>query len=262
MRNARLLLRLALFGLWTLPLFTAWLLGAPFAILGGRLTRWRARIQQVWSRGLCRILGVRVTVEGEVPRRSFFLVSNHVSYLDILVLGGLAPCSFVAKSELRGWPVLGFLARAMGTVFVERQNKRALGELNRVLAARMARGDSLVLFPEGTSTSGASVLPFRPALLQPAAVLGLPVRYAAVRYATAPGERPASEVVCWWGDMTFVGHLLELLRLARIEAEVRLGAEPVLASDRKVLAARLHAAVASCFEAGREERAACAPRAG
>jgi 1-acyl-sn-glycerol-3-phosphate acyltransferase len=164
------------------------------------------------------------------------------------VLGGLVPCAFVAKAELARWPVLGFLARTFGTLFVERGNKRALGELNRRLAERLARGEALVLFPEGTSTSGQGVLPFRPALLEPAAALALPVRYATLRYATPPGERPASEVVCWWGDMTFGAHALELLRLARVEAGVRFGAEPITAADRKTLAARLQAAVSQRLE--------------
>jgi 1-acyl-sn-glycerol-3-phosphate acyltransferase len=249
MRNARLAWRLALLTLWTPALFAAWLVGALLAAPSGRLAGWRAFIQHHWSRGLVRILGVRLEVAGPPPRGGCLLVANHLSYLDVVVLGALVPCAFVAKAEIARWPVVGFLARSMGTLFVERERKRTLGELNRVLRARLARGETLVLFPEGTSTAGESVLPFRPALLEPAATLGLAVRYAALGYATAPGERPPAEVVCWWGDMTFGAHLLELLRLRWVAARVTFGAEPITSPDRKTLAARLQAAVAADFRA-------------
>lgn len=246
-RGARLLRRALELVLWTGVLFAGWVLGAPLALALGRLPAWRAAVQRFWSRGLCRILGLRLSVVGAPPRGSFLLVSNHLSYLDVIVLGGLMPCAFVAKAEIARWPVIGFLARAMGTLFVERENRRALGELNQRLAARLARGETLVLFPEGTSSAGERVLPFRAALLEPAAALGLPVRYAVLRYATPPGERPPAEVVCWWGDMTFLAHALELLRLEFIEAGVQFGSEPVRAPDRKALAARLQRAVEERF---------------
>jgi len=248
MRTLRLLARAAGLAVWTAGTFAVWCLGAPVALALGRLAGWRARVQRAWSRGVCSLAGVRLHVIGPPPRGGYLLVANHLSYLDIVVLGAHLSCAFVAKSEVARWPVLGFLARAMGTLFVERDNKRSLEGLNRRLAARLARGESLVLFPEGTSTAGGSVLPFRAALLEPAATLGLPVRYAALRYATAPGERPASEVVCWWGDMTFGPHLLELLRLAHVEATVHFGPEPIAAPDRKTLATRLQHAVASRFD--------------
>lgn len=248
MRSARSLVRFVGLVLWTGSLFATWCLGALPAYLLGRLASWRAGVQQLWSRGVCRILGVRVRVEGPPPRGAFLLVANHLSYLDVVVLGARMPCAFIAKSEIARWPVIGFLARSMGTLFVERENRRRLGALNERLATRLASGEALVLFPEGTSTDGKGVLPFRAALLEPAAALGLPVRYAALHYATPPGERPASEVVCWWGDMEFLPHVRELLRLAWIEAAVMFGPEPIAAPDRKTLATRLQHAVAERFE--------------
>ncbi len=243
MRDARLFLRLLAFASWTLALFLIWALCAPGAVLARRLPRWRARVQQAWSRGVCRILGVHFEIQGHPPRQACLLAANHLSYLDVVVLGALLPCAFVAKSEVARWPVLGFLARSMGTLFVERENRRALPGLGQRMRARLARGETLVLFPEGTSTAGSEVLPFRPALLAPAVALGLPVSYAALHYDTPSGERPASEVVCWWGDMTFGAHVLELLRLPRIAARVCFGSEAILAPDRKTLAVRLRNAV-------------------
>lgn len=273
MRSVRLLARLALLTPWTSAWFGLWLLGALPAAATGRTAAWRARVQHGWSRGMCRILGVRIALVGPIPAGSFLLVANHLSYVDVLVLGSLMPCAFVAKADIARWPVVGFLASAMGTLFVERERKRSLEAFNQRLEQRLARGDTLVIFPEGTSTSGDAVLPFRTALLEPAAALGLPVRTAALRYATAPGERPAREVVCWWGDRTFLPHLVELLGLAGIEARVAFGAAPISAPDRKALASELQRAVTGLLEAlarGREEpddprpkeRNACAARAG
>jgi len=248
MRTLRLMWRLTALVLWTAGLFALWCLGGLPALALGRLPTWRARVQQLWSRGVCRILAVHTRLEGQAPHGSFLLVANHLSYLDVVVLGAHMPCAFVAKSEIARWPVLGFLARAMGTLFVERERKRSLGPLNRRLAERLEHGEALVLFPEGTSTDGGQVLPFRAALLEPAAALGLPVRYAALRYSTPSGEAPASESVCWWGDITFVAHALGMLRLERIEATLLFGSDPIVAPDRKTLAARLQRAVVARLE--------------
>jgi 1-acyl-sn-glycerol-3-phosphate acyltransferase len=243
MSALRLPARAAALAAWTVACLAALGLGALPALAVGRLARLRARAQHGWSKGVCRILGVRLRVTGRPPTGGCLLVANHLSYVDVIVLGALFPCSFVSKAEVARWPVFGWLARAGGTLFVERERKRALAPLNGRLAARLARGDALVLFPEGTSTSGAEVLPFRPALLEPAVRLGLSVRYAALRYATPAGERPAEEAVCWWGDMTFGPHLLALLRLPGFDATVLFGSEALRAGDRKELAARLRRAV-------------------
>jgi 1-acyl-sn-glycerol-3-phosphate acyltransferase len=245
MRSLRVVLRVALLVPWSAGCFAAWLLLAVPALLVGRLAASRALVQHLWSRGMCAILGVRFLVSGSRPRAGALLVANHLSYLDILVLGAQFPCTFVSKAEVARWPVLGFLARAMGTLFLEREKKRDLGRVNHALARRLGRGETLVIFPEGTSTSGAEVLPFRPALLEPAVTLGLAVHFAALQYATPSGARPAAEAVCWWGDMEFLPHLLGLLALPGVEASVAFGAEPLRADDRKDLAVRLRRAVVS-----------------
>jgi 1-acyl-sn-glycerol-3-phosphate acyltransferase len=243
MRTLRTAARLGALTPWTAGCFLVWLAGALPAALLGRIAAWRALAQHHWSRGVCALCGVRFEVHGSAPRGGALLVANHLSYLDILVLGALFPCTFVSKAEVARWPVVGFLARALGTLFLERERKRDLGRVNEELQKRLARGEALVLFPEGTSTSGAQVLPFRPALLEPAVALGLPVHYAALQYATPPGERPASEVVCWWGDMRFLPHFLALLALPSIEVALVFGDEPVRSADRKDLAVRLQRAV-------------------
>jgi 1-acyl-sn-glycerol-3-phosphate acyltransferase len=243
----RVLRRALALALWTGTVFALWLVVAGPAALAERLGAWRAFVQHRWSRGVAWILGVRLVVTGPAPR-GCLLVANHLSYLDVIVLGAQLPCAFVSKAEVARWPVLGFLARVMGTLFLEREKKRALAPLNLRLAARLARGEALVLFPEGTSTAGDEVLAFRPALLEPAARLGLPVRYAALRYSTPLGSPPPEEAVCWWGEMSFGPHFLRLLALPSLAAHVHFGAEPIRAPDRKTLAARLRRAVVERLE--------------
>ena len=241
-------LRLGLLAAWTLAGFGAWALGTLLLLpsFRGRQVV-RRTVLRGWSRGVTRLLGVRITIEGVVPEAPFFLVSNHLSYLDPVVYAARMPCRFVAKQEVRSWPVVGFLARAGGTIFIDRTMKRdavrVLDDLGRAVGA----GDGVVVFAESTSTPGHTVLPFRPALLEWAARTGYPVHYASIAYRTPESSRPAHLAVCWWGDMTFGRHLVALCRLPRIEATIRYGDAPIAERDRKRLADRLQRAVAAQF---------------
>lgn len=241
---------------WRLPLLAAWTLAglavwaaATLLVLPVRSARHRVRRRafQRWARGVTRLLGVRIAVEGEVPRAPFFLVSNHLSYLDIIVYGATMPARFVAKREVRRWPGLGLLARAGGTIFIDRDVKRDAVRVLDDLAGAVQDGDGVIVFAEATSTPGHRVLPFRPALLEWAARSGQPVHYACIGYRTPAEGAPAHLAVCWWGDMEFGGHLVGLSRLEFIEATLRLGQTTITERDRKRLADRLHRAVSEQF---------------
>jgi len=222
----------------------SWALLLPFPGARDRIRRW---IFQRWARGVLRRLGVRVTVEGTVPGPPFVLVSNHLSYLDIVVYAAVAPARFVAKREVRGWPGVGFLAWGMGTIFIDRTLKRDAVRVLDDMGAAIGGGDGVTIFAEATSSAGHSVLPFKPALLEWAARTGYPVHYASLGYRTPAGAPPAHLAVCWWGEMTFGDHLLDLCRLPGLSATVRFGAEPIEEKDRKRLAGRLHHAVSAQF---------------
>jgi 1-acyl-sn-glycerol-3-phosphate acyltransferase len=200
-----------------------------------------------WARAVLRGLRVELAVSGSPPAAPGLVVANHLSYLDIPVLAACFPAVFVSKAEVRRWPLIGLMSQTMGTVFVRREQKRDLPQTNAAIAAALARGDSVVLFPEGTSTQGSRVAPFRAPLLADAARSGLPVHYASLRYATEAGDPPASRAVCWWGDMPFAPHALELFGLRRISAQVSFGDAPIQEGNRKLLAEKLWHAVEGLF---------------
>jgi lyso-ornithine lipid O-acyltransferase len=200
----------------------------------------RARWLQQTSRRALRALRVAVRVAGNPPRRAI-VAANHLGYLDILVLAAATPVVFVAKREVRGWPLFGWFARMAGTRFIDRARRGDVARVAGELAPALAAGASVVLFLEGTSTDGREVLPFRPSLLEPAAANGWPVVPAALAYAVPAGYSVPREV-CWWGDMTLAPHLLNLAALPRIDARIAWG-RPICSSDRKELAATSHAAV-------------------
>jgi 1-acyl-sn-glycerol-3-phosphate acyltransferase len=221
------------------------------------------RVQQAWFRGALAILGVRVVTRGTPPREPCVLVANHLSYLDVALLGAARPCRFVAKSDVAGWPGIGWLARLARVLFVRREERRDLLRVGDELRRTLAAGIAVAFFPEGTSTRGLDVRPFHSGLLQPAAEAGLPCLPVAIRYETPAGAPAPSECVCWWGDMTFPPHLWRLMTLSEVQAEVTWGERPVRAGDRKRLAAELHAQVAARFVPVRQEtgpaRAASSP---
>lgn len=196
------------------------------------------------ARRFLRALNLTVERSGPPPS-SGVLVANHLSYLDILVLGAAGPLVFVAKRQTRGWPVFGPLIRAAGTVFVERERAHDLPRVLAELSAAGAGGGGVVVafFPEGTSTDGSTVLPFRPALLAPAVASGQPVTPAWIGYTLDADDGSAADEVCWWGDTAFAPHLLNLFSKKIIRARVAYAPPEPPGDDRKELARRLHARV-------------------
>jgi 1-acyl-sn-glycerol-3-phosphate acyltransferase len=253
MRYARATFRmLGLFGV-TAGYYLRWLAGAPFVSASSRRALdWRNRTFRGWARTSARLMGMTITVRNAPPNAPFLLVSNHLSYVDVIVLGSQADCTFVAKSEVASWPILGFVCKTMDTIFIDRRLKRDIQRVMQRIDQTLRRGLGVVLFAEGTSTNGESVLPFKTSLLEFAARKQVPVHYASVRYVVPPGETPANRSVCWWGEMTFPDHLFRLLQVASFEASVVYGSEPIVAADRRALAAALWSAVSSQVRLSRQ----------
>lgn len=210
--------------------------------------RFRNASFRAWGRSLCRSFGMRWTVEGTPPSGRFFLVSNHVGYVDIPFLATEVDAAFVAKADLESWPLLGTIFAAADTIFIDRSRKRDVLRVMEQVRTALDRGLGAVLFPEGTSGKGDEILRFKPSLLEFAIQSGLPVHYATVCYRTRADDLPPSKGVCWWGDEPFFPHYRRLSRLGTIEAVLSFGEEPIVASDRKELAQKLHQAMVGQFE--------------
>lgn len=243
MSKARPWLLLLLFAGLTLPLM-------PVQQLFLWLWPGMARVFPMhYHRLVCRILGVRVQLLGAAPRRGpLLIVSNHVSWLDIVVLSAVAPLSFVAKREVNGWPFFGSLARLQRTVFVDRDRRHATGQSHSEMEERLLSGDILVLFPEGTSSDGRRVLPFKSSFFGAAEARGVTVQPVSLAYAghrNLPMTRRLMPLYAWFGDMDLAPHLLGALRAGPLEVTVvfhaPLGAGSSL--TRKEIARQAEAAV-------------------
>lgn len=230
------------------------LLRLPERLLHGVRRPWTPAIPKAVFRAALAIIGLRLVVEGQRLSGPGALVANHASWLDILVLNSICPLFFVAKSEVAGWPAIGPLARAAGTVFIRRDRADAARQ-REVLRGRIARGDRLLFFPEGTSTDGLRVLDFRPTLF--AAFFGedmpqgFTVQPVSVVYFAPPEEDP--RFYGWWGDTDLGSHLLTVLAAPRqgivrvvLHEPLRVRAHP----GRKALARAAETAVREGFERG------------
>ena len=200
----------------------------------------RAHWLQRNSIRVLRVVNTSWRTLGPIPKQGL-LVSNHLSYLDILVLAANTPCAFVAKHEVKHWPVFGWFAQMGGTIFVRREKRTDVSRTSREIEQALLDGALLVLFPEGTSSGGETVLPFKSALLEPAAKTDQNLFAGCVSYKLADGS--VRDEVCYWRDMTLVPHLLNLLGKHKLEAHLAFNRIEEPGSDRKTLARQLHAEV-------------------
>jgi 1-acyl-sn-glycerol-3-phosphate acyltransferase len=226
---------------------------------------------RLYHRLCCRILGFRIAAKGTPSdRRPTLFVVNHVSYTDITILGALITGSFVAKAEVARWPLFGVLAKLQRTVFIERRGHRTAAQRGAI-RSRLACGDSLILFPEGTSSDGNRVLPFKSALFSAAegdtgdpSVAVQPVSLAYVHLNGVPMGRLYRPFFAWYGDMEMAPHLWTLLGLGIVTVSVEFH-EPVNASafpSRKALAVHCRTVVAEGVAralSGRDLAAAAPP---
>jgi lyso-ornithine lipid O-acyltransferase len=219
---------------------------------GSAIQHW---IQNFFCRTMCRIIGIEIEAVGALGGRApRFVTANHVSWTDIIAIASLYPLVFLAKTEVKNWPVLGYLARLQGTIFVDRGRRQDIPKVNAALARELRQGRDLVIFAEGTSSDGAKVLKFNAshfAMLhelatgpENCAVAVVPVAFAYFPRDDARTEKPVD--VGWYGDMTFLPHLWSLMRRGGVRCKIIFGApiDPATFPDRKALAEATQASVA------------------
>lgn len=215
-----------------------------------------------YHRSVRRLMGIRLKVSGQfVDDAPSLLISNHISWLDIIVLGSIGPFSFIAKKEVGTWPLVGVLAKLQRTIFVDRERRTTVKGTTDEIAQRLSQGERILLFAEGTSSDGNQVLPFKTSLFaaaesarhanpngggegkKPVYVQTLALAYTRIH--GIPLGRSRRPLVAWYGDMDMADHAWTLLKSGPLDAEVALG-EPVLLAhfaDRKVLARHTEARV-------------------
>jgi len=208
----------------------------------------RRRLVRWWSAKLVRIAGLRVEVAGPPPPvhgEAAMIAANHVSWIDIFVVMSVRPARFIAKSEIRDWPVAGWIADRAGTLFIRRARRHDTARINDRVHAALAQGDCVGLFPEGTTTDGASLLHFHTSLFEPAIANAATVHPAAIRYENADGSHCTS--VAYVGEMSFMESMGGVLGSRGVTARLSFAPPiaPAAGVDRRVAARAAHERIAS-----------------
>ena len=228
---------------WRLPVF---LIGTTIAVMFFPVLwillpkkswkkAWRYQFQRSWAKITAKILGVRLKVKGKAPKAPYFLVSNHIGYLDIMVLWAVTQGVFIAKKEVRSWPLIGIGAKMLGTLFIDRRMFRETTRINALIEEGLANGEGIIVFPEGTSSAGTTTLEFKSPLLKVLAEKEYPVHALAFQYKSAKGYPAAQDSLAYWGEMTFVSHLLNVMKMPYFEVAMKFSDQPIIHHERKQL---------------------------
>ncbi len=238
MRSFKAVFKIFLLAVWTLPLVLVQMLVLIFHRGKGAYF-----IPRFWHKGVCAIIGLKTEIKGTpIHNRQLIYISNHLSYLDIPVIGSSLLASFIAKEDVAHWPVLGFLSKVQQTAFISRSSSHAKKVAN-ALDTMLKQGKSLILFPEGTSSAGTSVLPFKSSLFS----LSMPKDMAPVaiqpfvlkltRVNGQPTTEQSRDLYSWYGDMDFGPHIWEFMKNSGATVELTFldVVEPSVELDRKAL---------------------------
>jgi 1-acyl-sn-glycerol-3-phosphate acyltransferase len=231
---------------FALQLFYGLLLAIPYPWFS-RATQ--KRLMRYWARGLIKVFGVKLETLGELPppQQGRMLVLNHISWLDAMVVDAATPVYFVAKSEVKGWPLLGWLCRRVDTLFIRRGVRRDTVEVNEKIINLLQHGELVSIFPEGTTTTGVTVGHFHSSLLQGALDADALIQPVALRYHDGRGN--LNEEVAYVGDTTFMQSLRATLRTSSLHATlVYLPVLSVTEQNRRELAGQAQTAIRQCLE--------------
>ncbi len=222
--------------------------------------RSRAALILRWSARLLRVLRVEARLSGLTPPRAggFVIVANHVSWLDVFVINAVHPARFIAKAELSRWPLAGRLIASVGTLFIDRSDRRHAHDINRRVVDALARGDVVAVFPEGTTSDGRDVLPFHGSLLQPIVDAEGDVQPIAIRYRTLSGEH--GDAPCYVGDTTFIESLWRIVSERAHVVELHFASPvPARGVHRRAIARAAEEAIRAAVQADAIATASAAP---
>jgi len=244
----RVAARAVAIALWTAPLVCARVVSLPLAAVASGVERAIRRwLFKTWAKGIMAIIGMRSRVEGPPPKPPFFMVSNHLTHLDVILVGSVLGCLFVSKAEVKQWPLVGFVTRIMNTIFIDRDNPRDTARVNAMIGQALDAGCGVHVFAEGGVSQDGSLQPFKPALLEPAVARGHPVHYATITYRTPDACPLASELLIWRRGVSYARNIVEVLKLPEFYATLTFARAPIADTDRKRLAERLTKATRNLF---------------
>ncbi len=235
-------------------LFITWfyhsliLFGNLLAFIGFKVGGWVPTMRSQWAKSVMNILNMKCTVKGTTPKAPFFLVSNHLSYLDVWVLFGSAKGTFITKSEVKNWPIVGFVLSSSGMIFVNRDKKTDVKRVNEEISKNITKYQGVFLFPEGTTSPGKEILPFKSSLFQYPAVEGIEVTSAAITYRCDDSTIDTASEICWSTDIKFPAHFWGLLKIKEFEASITFSDQKQVNSNRKELALTTSALIVDIFE--------------
>lgn len=209
--------------------------------------RWRSWWLRLWGRGTYHIMGIKLTITGTPPKPPCYLVSNHLSYLDVIILCEQTGFGVVARGDMQHWPIFGWICKSLYILFVDRKKKKDAARVNKQIAHTLAIGDGIVVFAESRISPGRTVDPFKSALIQPALECGHPVHYVTLSYTCFSDTPTASQVVGWWRPEPLSYHMCRLLRQPGVNATVHYGDAPITGTNRKEVAEAAGQAVLAQF---------------
>ena len=208
----------------------------------------RAEMNRVWSLEMLRLSGMKLVVHNDEARldSGVLVVGNHISWIDIYVINAWRPTPFVSKAEIRKWPVVGWLAHQLGTVFVQREKRSDAKRIMHELAERLNTGELMCVFPEGTTTDGQSLLPFHANMFQAAVSASVPVQPICLMYEDAQGR--LSTAPAYIGDMSLNDSLNALLAATPLTAHLYVCDALATGADRRLLASEAQASVQAALD--------------
>ena len=243
MRTSIAISRFILFLVATFGLYGIFRILKPFK---RDVIRWRQTIFRAWAKSFVYISDFEVEVVGEKPQAPFFLVSNHLGYIDIPIIRSQIETLYVSKSEVAEWPLAGRIVGDMGTIFIDRRNHRDIPRAGEEILKSLSRGEGVVVFPEGTSGSGRDLLAINSSFFEFPASNGIPVVVMTLHYKTSEGDPEPSLSVSWWDETPFPRHIFNLFKLRRPSVTLRFG-KAVSDENRKVLARQVEEEMRSSF---------------
>ncbi len=236
MKYIRAAFRMTAFFATTMAIYSGWFVGDFFI---PNKAYWRQLAFRNWSKAFVKLSRMEIEIIGDKPSQPFFLVSNHLGYVDIPVLRAIIESVFVAKRDIESWFLAGKIVGDMGNIYIDRENRRDIPIAGAKIIDTLDRGEGVIIFPEGTSTKGEEVLPFNSSFFEFAAKIDLPIHYASITYQVENSDTKASDAICWWDDSSFIEHLWRFFQLRESKAIVNFGFETVVKTNRKELAIEL-----------------------